>query len=279
MRPPHEKPKPDRSGLSWIIGALVLAIALMVANTGSFIQLERYFDIALRQLAPDPQALPAANSGAKNAEMQPEAAAFEPLSSHDFRPALLRAMAALSAGRFDEAGRLYREMLAALERDRGEISPMAALLHSQLAFVGAGQKNFAEEERELLRALAILERYSDKEIRQTRAIEGALDQEMLAARLGYHYWEQRRYDKAYQYYERAYDAAPRLDTSEESRNRRLAVSSAGLMASACTLGKWDIADRAMAELKLRMVNVDAELREWLRYWVRTGEPRLAARRC
>lgn len=57
------------------------------------------------------------------------------------------------------------------------------------------------------------------------------------------------------------------------------MSSAGLMASACTQGKWDIADRAMAELKERRVKVDAELAQWLDYWVRTGEPRLAARRC
>jgi hypothetical protein len=35
----------------------------------------------------------------------------------------------------------------------------------------------------------------------------------------------------------------------------------------------------MAELKERKVRVDPELEKWLEYWVRTGEPRLAARKC
>lgn len=39
------------------------------------------------------------------------------------------------------------------------------------------------------------------------------------------------------------------------------------------------AEQAMAELKRRMTSLPERDRQWLVYWVRTGEPRLAARKC
>jgi hypothetical protein len=51
------------------------------------------------------------------------------------------------------------------------------------------------------------------------------------------------------------------------------------MAGACTQQNWAVADQAMKELKERIVKVDAETRRQLEYWIRTGEPRLAARKC
>jgi hypothetical protein len=88
-----------------------------------------------------------------------------------------------------------------------------------------------------------------------------------------------RYGDAYAYYERAHAAARDLDTTEYSRNRKLAGSAAGLMATACMLGRWDVADRAMAELKERIGKVEPAEQKRLEYWIRTGEPRLKARKC
>ena len=51
------------------------------------------------------------------------------------------------------------------------------------------------------------------------------------------------------------------------------------MATACAQAKWDLADQAMAELKVRYARVDASAREGLKYWIDTGEPRLKARKC
>jgi hypothetical protein len=45
------------------------------------------------------------------------------------------------------------------------------------------------------------------------------------------------------------------------------------------IGKWDIADEAMAELKERYPTVDEETQRFLKYWIDTGEPRVRARKC
>ena len=59
----------------------------------------------------------------------------------------------------------------------------------------------------------------------------------------------------------------------------MALSSAGVMKTACTQRQWDLADRAMAELKERYPSVDPETQKFLDYWIRTGEPRLKKRKC
>jgi len=51
------------------------------------------------------------------------------------------------------------------------------------------------------------------------------------------------------------------------------------MATACVLGKWDVSDRAMAELKARIGSLPAAAQARLKYWIDTGEPRLKARQC
>lgn len=219
--------------------------------------------------------------GAVDLQAGPEANEFvAPQTSEILRRLREAAIAGAAIGRNAEAARLFQEVLAAVERDHGATSPLAALVHHRMSAMYLRQQRHVEQEQALLRALAILEQYSPAEVKSVPGMKDyPLDIEMIAADLGYAYWEQRRYDQAFVWYQRAYDAAHALEESEYSRNRRLAVSSAGLMASACTQKKWDIADRAMAELKERMVNVDPELRKWLDYWVRTGEPRLAARKC
>ena len=59
----------------------------------------------------------------------------------------------------------------------------------------------------------------------------------------------------------------------------LSAAQAGLMASACTLGKWDVSERAMAELKARIGGLPPAAQSRLKYWIDTGEPRLKARQC
>ncbi len=142
------------------------------------------------------------------------------------------------------------------------------------------QKNTAGQEQALLAALEILEKYPAAEARKALGTQGDwLDKEVVARRLGDYYWDQRRYDKAYVYFDRAYRYVPEIQLSDFERNRRLARNSAGRMAGACTQGDWVVADQAMKELKERIVKVDAETRKQLEYWINTGEPRLAARKC
>jgi hypothetical protein len=93
------------------------------------------------------------------------------------------------------------------------------------------------------------------------------------------FWDQRRYADAYQAYSEAYEAALALDYWDESRNRKLAFSSSGRMATACTLGKWEEADQAMAELKERYRELKPENQKKMDYWIKTGEPRLQKRQC
>ena len=70
-----------------------------------------------------------------------------------------------------------------------------------------------------------------------------------------------------------------LDHFDESRNRKLAFSSSGIMATACTLGKWEEADKAMAELNERYGDLKPENQKKMDYWIKTGEPRLKKRQC
>jgi tetratricopeptide (TPR) repeat protein len=219
-------------------------------------------------------------AGAADLQAGPEATEFVDLQARDALGPLRPAVIAQAMGRNEDAARLFQEALVAAERDHGATSPLAALVHHRISVMYLRQRRHVEQEQALLRALAILERYPASEVKRTLAKAGEmLDVEMVAADLGYAYWEQRRYDQAYTWYQRAHDMAQDLDVSEDSRNRRLALSSAGLMASACTQGKWDIADRAMAELKERRQKVEPGLGKWLDYWISTGEPRLHARRC
>lgn len=175
-----------------------------------------------------------------------------------------------------------REMTAsrpepAFDRDSPFAQAVALYRQSQ---AHERQKQIAEQEKALLSALEILEQHPPGAAREALGTEGAwLDKEVVARRLGDFYWDRRRYDKAYDYYDRAYRYVPEIEASEFERNRRLARNSAGRMAGACTQGDWDVADSAMKELKERIENVDAETRKQLEYWIRTGEPRLAARKC
>ena len=92
-------------------------------------------------------------------------------------------------------------------------------------------------------------------------------------------WDERRYADAYEQYEKAYQEALAMDYWDESRNRKLAFSSSGMMATACMLGNWAVADKAMAELKERYQTLKPENQKKMDYWIRTGEPRLKNRQC
>lgn len=226
------------------------------------------------------QPAPAHRKSVQPLPAQLEASAVESARIGESIKQLHGAVLVAEAGRYDQATRLFRETLAFVERHHGPASPMAALVHFQVSRMHQRRKDLKEQERALRRALAIVERHPDGELKRTPGwASDGVDAAMIAADLGYIYWEWRHYDQAYAWYERAHKAAPELSTTDSNRNRRLAVSAAGLMASACMLGKWDVAQRAMVELKERITGVDAELRQWLEYWIRTGEPRLAARKC
>lgn len=105
------------------------------------------------------------------------------------------------------------------------------------------------------------------------------DKEMLARYIGDVIWDFRRYADSHIYYMKAWEAALELDIEEGDRNLRRARASAGVMASACTMRNWALADQAMAELKERYKKVAPSEQGGLKYWIDTGEPRLKSRKC
>ncbi len=179
-----------------------------------------------------------------------------------------------------DALRSYDEALAIIQRTRGAEHPLAAVIHERIADIHTDHRRHIEAEAALRRALAILEKHPHDAVRaQGGRLVAGFDRESVLRQLGWALWEQRRYADALQAYQRAYDTVAELDIDERDRNRRLAYSAAGIMAAACTQREWARADRAMTELKERIGRVSAADRKWLDYWVRTGEPRLSARKC
>jgi tetratricopeptide (TPR) repeat protein len=195
-------------------------------------------------------------------------------------PAFQRAMQASIAQRPQDAVREYGEALRLVERQRGANDPLAAAMLERVGEVHIQNRQYAEAEVALRRSLAILEGHSHPAVRAEagRLVLG-FDRESVLRKLGWSLWELRRYADSLEVYQRAYDTVKELDIAEADLNRRRAYSSAGIMAAACTQRQRERSDRAMAELKDRMQRVSPEDRRWLEYWVRTGEPRLAARQC
>lgn len=105
------------------------------------------------------------------------------------------------------------------------------------------------------------------------------DSIMAALRKGDYYWDKYKYNESYLSYKQAYKEASALDDSDATRNRKLAFSSSGIMATACVLHRWEEADAAMAELKQRYENLSPEDKKKMDYWIRTGDPRLKDRKC
>ena len=173
-----------------------------------------------------------------------------------------------------------RQSVASIEKSGNGDRPVAALALWRLSQEYEAKKRTAEQEQALLHSLAILERYADSEVKAELDAGGTgLDKEVVARRLADIYWDQRNYARAFDHYDRAYRYAREVQATDSSLNLRLARNSAGRMATACMLGNWDVADAAMAELKERIRRTDAAEQKRLDYWIRTGEPRLAARKC
>jgi hypothetical protein len=142
------------------------------------------------------------------------------------------------------------------------------------------QKKPGNYEQALLQAYVILDKYTDVKVKAALGSSRyAIDKEIVARDPDDFYWDKRCYTDGLKYYELVHQAAPGLDTAEYNRNQKLAFSSSGIMGTACMPGKWDIADKAMAELKERYKTVGPESQKKLDYWIRTGEPRLKNRKC
>jgi len=185
-----------------------------------------------------------------------------------------------SKGKLAEAEERLRATLTSMESWSAGAPPEAARILSVLADLHHDQGDRNAYEAEMARAIEILEKFDPVMVRQRLGTDGdRIDKEVLAREFGDYYWEQRRYDRGLEYYSRAHDAGLKVDVTEEERNRRLAFSAAGMMATACVLDNFEVADRAMAELKERIRTVDSESKRKLDYWVRTGEPRLKSRKC
>jgi tetratricopeptide (TPR) repeat protein len=179
----------------------------------------------------------------------------------------------------EEKGLKDRELEAA-EQAYGPDHPAVATVLYRLGDQYRTAKRHQEQERAWLRAMSLLEKYraSPSDTRPGEAFDNKADKEMIARALGGFYWDQRRYVDSYKYYDLAYRFGGDLPANADS-NRRLAYDSAGIMAGACMQGDWEIADRAMAELKERFKTVSPEDQRALQYWINTGEPRLKSRKC
>lgn len=175
-----------------------------------------------------------------------------------------------------ETDRLLQQSLATAEQAYGPDHPAVAVVLYQMGVKYQANKRPKEQEQAWLRALAVLERTPKKFLGEPN---GGIDKEMVARDLGDFYWDQYRYADSYKHYDLAYKYADDVQMDDAERNRRLASNSAGIMATACYLGKWEIADYAMEELKERIKTVSPDEQKRLQYWVRTGEPRLKKRKC
>jgi predicted negative regulator of RcsB-dependent stress response len=190
------------------------------------------------------------------------------------------AMEVNSARRFDEAEKQLRRILSDVERESGAGHPFAGLLHYHLAMVHGNQQRKADREAELKLTLDIFERQPVNTVKAALGPMGSqIDRESVARDLGDLLWDLRRAADAYGYYEKAYAAAAELDTTEDVRNDRLALAAAGVMVTSCTLQKWDVAEKAMAEVKQRYPAASPGAQPRLKYWIDSGEPRLKARNC
>jgi len=191
-----------------------------------------------------------------------------------------RAITARQQKRNTEAERLFQETMDFIRKNLSPEHPAMARALASRANLYWNMGNKTQYEQDMLQAYTILDRYPDSEIKQELGVTSyALDKEQVASWLGDYYWDANRYADSYKYYQLAYAAAPALQTTDYSRNMKLAFSSSGVMKTACTLGKWDIADQAMVELKQRYKKVEPETQKELDYWIQTGEPRLKNRSC
>ncbi|MDX1513712.1 MAG: tetratricopeptide repeat protein [Gammaproteobacteria bacterium] len=208
-----------------------------------------------------------------------EIAAPDPSTSKYWDTYYHRAVKAKSAKRYEESERLFRETLAFIDENLGADHPAMARTLVTMAHIFQLQKRDADYETAMTEAHEILDKYSDAETREKFGTGPRVDKELVARHLGDFYWEQNDFEKGYVYYKHAYAAAPELETSDYSRNLKLAYSSAGIMATACMLQKYEEAAQALAELKQRARKVKSESREHFDYWIETGESRIKNRQC
>lgn len=273
----------DTPSNRWVPGLIVGAIAIYV-GWESLSMITGFIDAFRPKGSPsqrEANRAPVAAPSAKPAPANPPAGSQRPYpAAEHWLPAFQRASGARVAGRTAEAVKEYEAALAIVEQKLGADDPLAAAMLERIGEIHIQARQYAAAEPVLRRSLAILEQHSHAEVgaEAGRLILG-FDRESVQRKLAWSLWELRRYPDALAAYQRAYDLVPELRIGEADRNRRLAYSSAGIMAAACTQRDWARADRAMLELKDRIQRVSPGDRQWLEYWVRTGEPRLTSRQC
>jgi len=221
-----------------------------------------------------------AKQAAIQAETPPPAAPAASAEGARWWSRFLHANAEISARRFDKAEQEFQRILSDIEREFGPGHPYAGLLHHHLAMNYGNQRRNDDREAELKRALDIFEQQPVKTVKAALGSMGwQIDKESVARELGDLLWDRRRAADAYVYYGKAYASVAELDTIEEMRNDRFALAAAGVMVTACTLQKWDVADQAMADLKQRYPTASPGAQPRLKYWIDGGEPRLKSRKC
>ena len=289
--PPHVYEATETPGVRLVGGLIALAIAgLIVWPWFDALYEANWGDGKATKAVTAQPAVPAGAppSGAPAVAAPPVVAAGTPppaASAADatgtrWWPRFEHANAEISARRFDAAEQEFQRILLDIERESGPGHPYAGLLHYHLAMNYGNQRRKADRETALKRALDIFERQPVKAVKAALGSMGwFIDKESAARELGDLLWERQRTADAFAYYEKAYAAVAELDTTEDVRNERLALSAAGVMVTSCTLQKWDIADKAMADLKQRYPTVAAGTQPRLKYWIDSGEPRLKARQC
>lgn len=195
-------------------------------------------------------------------------------------PEYAKAVALYSQGHAAEAERALQALLASVQSSPSGPPPEAALVLEKLAEIHLAEGRNADYERNMERALAVLEPLNPAMAKTRLEANGArFDKESLARELGDYFRKQRQYKKSMTYYSLANHFAPQIEVTDAERNRRLAFSAEGMMAMACAAGYLAAAQNSMQELDKRMQTVDAASRAVLARAAQADEPQVKAGHC
>ena len=209
-----------------------------------------------------------------------EALAPIPEPDYDWRYYAERATRALSHKDRRAAERNYLRGLVRARQAHDETHPAVGLMLAKYARLRKKDKDMVAYSQALAAAYRVYEHNSPVAMRNVLHQHGfKLDMEQVARELGDFYWDERNYAVSYGWYRRAYDAIPDLALSPSVENRRYAFDAAGVMKTACVQKKFEETVRAMQELKQRINAVSERDKEYLDYWIRTGDPRIKDGRC
>ncbi len=204
----------------------------------------------------------------------------EPAPSRYWDTYYRKALEEKLARRHRQARQQFEEALAFIATNHEEPHPASARIEYDLAQIAKSEGRKDEFRRRMQSAYEILDPMADAEVaRVLSEARTRLDKEMVARGLAGHLWDARDYAGSYRWYRLAYDAVADLETSDYSRNLKLARNASGIMATSCMLGHEAESKEALAELKRRYEDLEKGAQKSLDYWVKSGQRFINKGRC